>query len=257
MQNRRQKQTLKLPFVRRRRDPVTWIYDHRAGIFSLLALAMTMAILFIGSRIVIRTPEPSNAILVDLKTVEQLQQEVAQRQRENRALQDRADARAIQNAISNQGAEEGQSRTDMSAFRDELDRTNQNMRGNREAWERGNAGIEAMKGEKNGEDKKNVNNDTRARGTVSISFSLVNPTRYSAYLYMPGYRCERGGEVTVRITVNRGGDVVAAEVDKGASTNDVCMHDTALDAARRSRFDVNTAAPERHTGTITYLFIPQ
>jgi TonB family protein len=73
----------------------------------------------------------------------------------------------------------------------------------------------------------------------------------------PGYRCERDGTVVVQIAVDRGGNVVGATVDKASSTADDCMHRTSLDAALRSRFDVNTAAPERHTGTITYIFIRQ
>ena len=32
---------------------------------------------------------------------------------------------------------------------------------------------------------------------------------------------------------------------------------TAVRAARNSVFDINDAAPARHTGTITYIFIPQ
>jgi TonB family protein len=90
-----------------------------------------------------------------------------------------------------------------------------------------------------------------------VSFSLSNPTRYSDNIVVPGYRCEKGGEVVVDITVNRSGDVVAAAVNKGLSDSDNCMHETALDAARRSRFNLDGSAPERQTGTITYLFIPQ
>jgi TonB family protein len=257
MQNRRQK--LNLPFMRRRRDPVTWLYDHRAGVFSIVALALVMAILFIGSRIVIRTPQSTEGIIVEVPNLEELQREAERLQREVRMRQSEADAGYIRNAISNDGAEPNNDRSpSMASLRDQIERTNQSLRGNRDAWDSGMAEIASMSnGEKEATGEKNVNNDTKAKGRVQISFSLVNPTRYSEDLYMPGYRCERGGEVTVRITVNRNGDVTAAEVDKGASTNDVCMHDTALDAARRSRFDVNTSAPERHTGTITYLFIPQ
>ena len=62
------------------------------------------------------------------------------------------------------------------------------------------------------------------------------------------------GEVVVRITVNRAGEVTHASV---ASGGDDCMRETAVRAARNSVFDINDAAPARHTGTITYIFIPQ
>jgi TonB family protein len=225
-------------------------------VFSIVALALGMAILFVGSRIVIRTPQSTDGIIVDVRTLEELQQEAQRLERENRMLQSEADAAHIRNALSNEGAEERDDPANNS-IREEIDRTNQSLRGNRDAWDQGLAEIESMKGEETGKDQKNAGNDSRASGKVQISFSLINPTRYAVDVYNPGYRCEREGEVTVRITVNRGGDVTAAEVDRAVSTADVCMHETAIDAARQSRFDVNSGAPERQTGTITYLFIPQ
>ncbi len=244
--------------MKRRRDPVTWIYDHRAGIFSMVALALVMAILFVGSRIAVNTPGRDDAILVELRTVEELRREAERLQREVSMRQSEADLRNIRNAISNEGAELRDDRnTDMARMRDEFDRIDRSMRGNSDAWDQGLRDIEAMRGTREGEEAQNAGSDSRAKGRVQVSFSLVNPLRRSVDLVNPGYRCESGGEVTVAITVSRSGDVVAASVDRGASSADECMHQAALDAARRSRFDVNGAAPERHTGTITYLFIPQ
>jgi TonB family protein len=249
---------LDLPFVRRKRATVTWIYDHRAGVFALVALALVMAILFVGSRIIVRTPAPDDAILVDLRTVEELREEARRLQREVTLRQSSADGGYIRNAVSNEGAELRDDRnTDMSGMREAIDDATSRMRANRDAWDQGLAEIGAMRNEKGASGENNVNNDSRAKGTVQVSFSLINPVRYSVDLVNPGYRCERGGEVTVQITVDRSGDVVAAVVDRASSTSDACMHETALDAARRSRFNVEPAAPERHTGTITYLFIPQ
>ena len=54
--------------------------------------------------------------------------------------------------------------------------------------------------------------------------------------------------------MNRAGEVTHASV---ASGGDDCMRETAVRAARNSVFDINDAAPARHTGTITYIFIPQ
>jgi TonB family protein len=73
-------------------------------------------------------------------------------------------------------------------------------------------------------------------------------------LDVPAYRCEGGGEVVVRITVNPAGDVTAASILSGG---DECMRSTALQSARKSRFDINNSAPTRQNGTITYIFIPQ
>ena len=98
------------------------------------------------------------------------------------------------------------------------------------------------------------NSDRKVQGRVTVSFSLVDPVRHARHLVVPAYQCEGGGEVVVRITVNRAGEVTHASV---ASGGDDCMRETAVRAARNSVFDINDAAPARHTGTITYIFIPQ
>ncbi len=254
----KRRQRLDLPFVKRRTDPVSWIYDHRAGVFSILALALTMAILFVGSQILVRMPAPGDQIIVDLRTVEELRAEAERLQREVSRRQSEAElSTPVRNAVSNEGADLRPVADRASAVMDRAAQTAGRLGANRDAWDQGLREISQIGGERGtADDNANVNNDTRAKGTVMVSFSLVNPTRYSADLYVPGYRCERGGEVTVSITVSRSGDVTAATVARG-STDDACMHQTALDAARRSRFNIDSAAPERHSGTITYLFIPQ
>jgi hypothetical protein len=41
------------------------------------------------------------------------------------------------------------------------------------------------------------------------------------------------------------------------SGGDDSMRSEALKAARSSRFNIDNSAPEKHSGTITYTFIPQ
>jgi len=89
---------------------------------------------------------------------------------------------------------------------------------------------------------------------VPVSFSLTDPVRPSRSLNIPAYRCEGGGDVVVEITVNRAGEVVNARVQSGG---DECMRESALRAARVSRFNIDQSAPARQQGTITYIFIPQ
>jgi TonB family protein len=256
MQDKRQRPDM--PFARRRRDIGTVVYDHSAGIFSVIILFLAFAILFIGARVVIRIPKHSDRIVLDMSTVEELQQEQERLEREVRMRQaSAADSGPVSNAISNENADLGDDRnTDMAALRGSAGGLGGSMQSNREAWEQGMREIEAMK-IRSGGGSENAGNDTRAKGRVLVSFSLANPVRQSADLVIPGYRCESGGEVVVQITVNRSGDVVAATVDRSLSANDACMHETALDAALRSRFNVDGSAPERQSGTITYMFVPQ
>ena len=104
------------------------------------------------------------------------------------------------------------------------------------------------------DNSKNTNSDTKAKGSVTVSFSFKNPVRYSRYLVKPAYRCEGGGEVVVKATIDRAGKVLSAVVVSGG---DECMRQTAISAAKGSTFDHNSDAPQKQEGTITYIFIPQ
>lgn len=87
-----------------------------------------------------------------------------------------------------------------------------------------------------------------------VSYSL--PDGRTSYLHTPAYQCEGGGEVTVAITVNRNGKVTAASL-KETTTSSNCINETAVTAARNSRFNGRRLAAERQSGTITYIFVPQ
>ncbi len=255
-------QRLNLPFTKRKKDTGTWVYDHRAGLCAMLIVYLVLAILFVGSQVIVRTPKRHADIVVDIRTLEELQKEQARLEREVQMRQQQQaggdEGGSIRNLLSNENAELRDDRnTNMSALRGSADGLGSGMKSNRDAWDQGMREIEAMKSNRGGDGTGNVNNDTKSKGRVLVSFSLSNPTRYSADLVVPGYRCERGGEVVVQIVVNRSGDVVSTVVDRSLSDNDSCMHSTALDAARRSRFNVDGSAPERQSGTITYMFIPQ
>lgn len=58
----------------------------------------------------------------------------------------------------------------------------------------------------------------------------------------------------VNVVLNQGGEVISARV---ASGGDERMREEALKAARASVFNIDNSAPARHSGTITYTFIPQ
>ena len=96
---------------------------------------------------------------------------------------------------------------------------------------------------------------TAYQGPSVLSFTLTG--RNAVNVPIPAYKCERGGDVTVIIWVNRKGYVEKAEVDKARSTHHADLQEEALKAARRSRFSASTSAPERQQGEIVYRFIAQ
>ena len=65
------------------------------------------------------------------------------------------------------------------------------------------------------------------------------------------------GEVTVIVSVDPNGNVVAAKIQEEISSEDKCLREYALRAARQSRFSKKTDAPARQLGNIVYAFIAQ
>lgn len=109
------------------------------------------------------------------------------------------------------------------------------------------------------EDKKDDKSEKKEKkeysGPSIVSYDLGG--RRATNLKIPAYRCYGGGEVTVIITVNRAGKVIMAKVLEDVSTNDNCLREFAVRAARMSTFEASTDAPAKQNGNIVYAFIAQ
>ncbi len=250
---------LRLPFDGRKSDAGTWTYDHRTGLCVVVIAYLLLAIVFVSSKIVIGRKPHTQGMLIDLQTLaeleaerDRLEQEVEQKQ------QDPIDWSSVRNRTSNENALNEALPDDRGTPTAELNRSaaevEERMRANREAFERGVAEAEAIRNTPEESDTPAQRQDSKQKGRVTVSFSLVDPVRTSRHLVIPAYRCEGGGEVVVAVTVDRSGEVIDASVRSGS---DDCMRETALSAARRSLFNIDADAPARQNGTITYLFIPQ
>ena len=233
---------LRLPFDNRREDAGEWAFDHRAGLCVTLIAYLLLAIAFVGAKIVVGGRPAAQGFYIDLQQLEQLAAEKERLEREvrRRQQQEPIDWKSIRNDVSNENAK--------------LDESLRDDRGTNTAALNDAAEAEAIRRRRERTDERGESSDRKVQGRVTVSFSLVDPVRHARHLVVPAYQCEGGGEVVVRITVNRAGEVTHASV---ASGGDDCMRETAVRAARNSVFDINDAAPARHTGTITYIFIPQ
>lgn len=257
---RRRRKRLDLPFDNRQTDAGEWTYRHRVGLCVTLTAYLVLMILFVSSKIVVGRRAADQGMYIDLATLAELKEErdrLAQ-EIEERMRQEQTDWRSVQNQVSNENATDERLKddrgTNTAALNNAAVEAEARMRANREAWERGLAEERAI-GERQGSDgEAEERQDRKVKGRVTVSFSLVNPVRTSRYLHVPAYRCEAGGEVVVQITVDNGGKVIQAKVLSGG---DECMRETALSAASASSFNIDSSAPARHVGTITYLFIPQ
>ena len=92
-------------------------------------------------------------------------------------------------------------------------------------------------------------------GPSVVSYALEG--RKASRLSIPAYRCLGEGHVTVIITGDPSGNVIGAKVQEDAASNDKCLRDFAIRAARLSKFSASTSAPARQLGNIVYMFIAQ
>ena len=114
------------------------------------------------------------------------------------------------------------------------------------------------------EDYVAIQKDTRKKeppkknaytGPSVVSYSLDG--RKASRLSIPAYRCMGAGYVTVIITVDPSGNVVNAKVQEDVSSEDRCLRDFAVRAARGSKFSASATAAPRQSGNIVYLFVAQ
>ena len=108
---------------------------------------------------------------------------------------------------------------------------------------------------RNAENDVKDDNQPAYQGPSVIAYELIG--RKAIYLPVPAYKGYGSGDVLVEIEVNRKGRVVGARVLESASTADESLHEFALEAAKRSRFNSSQSADRNQTGTILYRFIAQ
>lgn len=107
--------------------------------------------------------------------------------------------------------------------------------------------------ERKAEDKKSEKR--QYSGPSVLSWHLDG--RKASHLPIPAYRCYGGGMVTVLITVDNSGRVIDAKIQEETSSDDKCLRDFAIRAARQSRFSIKQDAPARQHGDIIYQFLAQ
>jgi TonB family protein len=228
---------------------------------------LAFGIVFVSAKIVLQQRVTYNTIYMDLTDL----QAALPEEQEPEQRDERSDYRDVRNLVSDENgrnesvgersASSGNLSEATEEFMESLDEEAAAIRGrmqaSREAFERGRreeremiARHKAQREAKDGEKPSGV----KQKGRVLVSYSL--PGRTDVYLHTPAYQCEGGGEVTVAITVNRNGKVTAASL-KETTTSSNCINETAVTAARNSRFNVDGSAADRQSGTITYIFVPQ
>ncbi len=251
-----------LPFEPKKQDAGEWAYDHRIGLSVMIAAYIILGIAFFSSKIVVGSKPHIQGIYVDLQTLAELEAEKERLEREiEMKRQSEIDWSEVRNLQSNDAILNENLKDDRGTQTSELNRAAEEaaerMAANRAAYESGLKEAQAiLDAERNNGDKgkESERKDAKYKGGVTVRFEFKNPVRKKVDLIIPAYRCDTGGQVVVAVTLDRGGNVISARVVSGG---DDAMRHEALKAARASRFNIDNSAPEKHSGTITYTFIPQ
>lgn len=83
------------------------------------------------------------------------------------------------------------------------------------------------------------------------SFNLAGRSLGSGGLPRPAYSVQEEGRIVVDITVDPKGNVIFAEIAKGTNIDNASMRRSALEAARKAKFNAVTNT-NNQSGTITY-----
>ena len=85
------------------------------------------------------------------------------------------------------------------------------------------------------------------------SFNLNGRSIGAGGLPRPAYTIQEEGRIVINITVDPKGNVLFAEIGKGTNIDNSSMRKSALDAAKRAKFNSISGA-NNQSGTITYLY---
>ena len=234
--------------------------EDKAGLYTTVIIHLAVIIVLLATTLGFSL-QSENSFVLDfskLEELERLQAEVERLQQEaefQQAISEKlqrelgAAAAGYRNVAVDRAALKDDRGTDADQLYKDAERLARELQGGFEVPDDGfTANIPSKDGDKKQEQKA-------YSGPSVVSYFLEG--RKASKLSIPAYRCMGAGEVTVLITVDNSGTVVAAKVDENVSSPDGCLRSFAIRAARLSRFSASTTAPARQTGNIVYQFIAQ
>ena len=234
--------------------------EDKAGLYTTVIIHLAVIIVLLATTLGFSL-QSENSFVLDfskLEELERLQAEVERLQHEaefQQAISEKlqrelgAATGGYRNVAVDRAALKDDRGTDADQLYKDAERLARELQGGFEVPDDGfTANIPSKDGDKKQEQKA-------YSGPSVVSYFLEG--RKASKLSIPAYRCMGAGEVTVLITVDNSGTVVAAKVDENVSSPDGCLRSFAIRAARLSRFSASTTAPARQTGNIVYQFIAQ
>ena len=234
--------------------------EDRAGLYITVIIHLTVIIILLASQLD-ATLRKEESFLLDFsrqETIEKLEKELALKEEVSRRLDEiiasEGGSVPIRNVAVDRGALKDDRGTDAEQLYKDAERLQEALNNTFEHQESPEDYVPltpppSESGESR-EQKKEVYS-----GPSVISYSLDG--RKASRLPIPAYRCMGSGEVTVIITVDNAGNVLIAKIDDNVSSDDTCLRNFAIRAARSAKFSASPTAPARQVGNIVYAFIAQ
>lgn len=233
--------------------------EDKAGLYITIIFHLVVIIVLLAYQID-STLKREESFVLDFskqEEIEQRQKEEAFKEDISRRLDDliaaaRSSSEPIRNIAVDAGSKLKDDRnTDADQLYKDAERLAQELRDGQQLEDAREETVELKPEKKKSDDSKK----NEYSGPSVLSYNLDG--RKASHLKIPAYRCYGSGDVTVIITVNNAGQVVGAKVLDAVSSNDQCLRNFAVRAARLSRFSASTTAPANQTGEILYRFIAQ
>lgn len=233
--------------------------EDRAGLYITIIFHLVVIIVLLIYQID-STLKKEESFVLDFskqEEIERQQKEEAFKEDISRRLDEliaasRSSSEPIRNiAVDANSALKDDRNTDADQLYKDAERLAQELRNGQELEDAREETVELQPEKK----KKDETKKKEFSGPSVLSYNLDG--RKASKLKIPAYRCYSSGDVTVIITVNNAGVVVGAKILDAVSSNDKCLRDYAVRAARLSRFSASNTAPPNQKGEILYRFIAQ
>ncbi len=230
--------------------------DDKAGLYITIIFHLVVVIVLLVCQIS-SALKRENTFVLDFSKQEKVEKEQAERnlkeevsERLDRMLAEAAGV-PVRNVAVDRGALKDDRNTNAEELYKEAEKLAQDLKNGPEIDEPNEDYVAVSKPERKREEPKS----SSYKGPSVVSYELEG--RKASKLSIPAYRCLGAGHVTVIITVDPSGKVLNAKVQDEVSSDDKCLRDFAIRAARLSRFSASGTAPARQVGNIVYLFVAQ
>lgn len=230
--------------------------DDKAGLYITIIFHLVVVIVLLVCQIS-SALKRENTFVLDFSKQEKVEKEQAERNLKEEVSErlDRMLAEAAGVPIRNVAVDRGSLKDDRNTNAEELYKDAEKLAEELKNGPKFDEPDEDYAEVSKPDQKKEEPKKSSYKGPSVVSYELEG--RKASKLSIPAYRCLGAGHVTVIITVDPSGKVLNAKVQDEVSSDDKCLRDFAIRAARLSRFSASGSAPARQVGNIVYLFVAQ